>query len=64
MAEDKSYLSRSNTARRWPGSWTRRSRDYQVTTDTFLQIAPKIRPSLADEVIEEFRKDSITYSRT
>jgi SpoVK/Ycf46/Vps4 family AAA+-type ATPase len=38
--------------------------DYQVTTDTFLQIAPKIRPSLADEVIEEFQKDSITYSRT
>lgn len=39
-------------------------RDYQVTTDTFLQLAPKIRPSLADEVVEEFRKDSITYSRT
>lgn len=38
--------------------------DYQVTTDSFLQIVPKIRPSLADEVIEEFRKDSITYSRT
>jgi SpoVK/Ycf46/Vps4 family AAA+-type ATPase len=38
--------------------------DYQVTTDTFRQIAPNIRPSLADEVIEEFRKDSITYSRT
>ena len=38
--------------------------DYQVTTDTFRQIAPKIRPSLADEVIEEFQKDSITYSRT
>jgi SpoVK/Ycf46/Vps4 family AAA+-type ATPase len=38
--------------------------DYQVTTETFLQIVPKIRPSLADEVIEEFRKDSLTYSRT
>jgi transitional endoplasmic reticulum ATPase len=38
--------------------------DYQVTTETFLQIVPKIRPSLADEVIEEFQKDSITYSRT
>ena len=38
--------------------------DYQVTTDTFIQIVPKIRPSLADEVIEEFQKDSITYSRT
>jgi SpoVK/Ycf46/Vps4 family AAA+-type ATPase len=38
--------------------------DYQVTTDSFLHIVPKIRASLADEVIEEFRKDSITYSRT
>jgi SpoVK/Ycf46/Vps4 family AAA+-type ATPase len=38
--------------------------DYQVTTDTFRLIAPKIRPSLAGEVIEEFQKDSITYSRT
>ncbi len=39
-------------------------RDYQVTTDTFIQILPKIRPSLTDEIIEEFQKDSITYSRT
>jgi SpoVK/Ycf46/Vps4 family AAA+-type ATPase len=38
--------------------------DYQVTTDTFMRIAPNIRPSLADEVIEQFQKDSITYSRT
>lgn len=38
--------------------------DYQVTTETFRHIVPKIRPSLADEVIEEFKKDSITYSRT
>ncbi len=38
--------------------------DYQVTTDTFLRILPKIRASLADEVIEEFRKDSVTYSRS
>ncbi len=38
--------------------------DYQVTTETFLQIVPKICPSLADAVIEEFQKDSITYSRT
>lgn len=39
-------------------------RDFQVTTDTFLQIVPKIRPSLTDEVIVEFQKDIITYSRT
>jgi len=38
--------------------------DYRVTTDTFIQMLPKIRPSLTDEIIEEFQKDSITYSRT
>jgi transitional endoplasmic reticulum ATPase len=38
--------------------------DYRVTTDTFIQILPKIKPSLTDEIIEEFQKDSITYSRT
>jgi len=34
-----------------------------VTLDTFLQIMPKIRPSLTDDMIEELHKDSITYSR-
>ncbi|HSW62156.1 MAG TPA: AAA family ATPase [Dissulfurispiraceae bacterium] len=38
--------------------------DFQVTTDTFEQILPRIRPSLADDVIQEFQKDSVTYSRT
>lgn len=38
--------------------------NYRVTTDIFVQILPKIRPSLTDEIIEEFQKDSITYSRT
>jgi len=38
--------------------------DYRVNTETFIQIIPKIRPSLTDEIIEEFQKDSITYSRT
>jgi transitional endoplasmic reticulum ATPase len=37
--------------------------DYRVTTDTFIQIVPTIRPSLTDDIIEEFQKDSITYSR-
>lgn len=37
--------------------------DYRVTLDTFQQILPKIRPSLTDEMIEEFQKDSLTYSR-
>jgi len=38
--------------------------DYRVTTETFIQIISKIRPSLTDEIIEEFQKDCITYSRT
>jgi SpoVK/Ycf46/Vps4 family AAA+-type ATPase len=37
--------------------------DYRVTTDVFVEILSKIRPSLTDEIIEEFQKDSITYSR-
>ena len=37
--------------------------DYRVNTDTFMQIMPKMRPSLSDEVIAEFEKDSISYSR-
>jgi len=37
--------------------------DYLVTTDTFLQIMPKVLPSLSDELIEDFEKDSVMYSR-
>jgi transitional endoplasmic reticulum ATPase len=37
--------------------------DYHVTLETFQQIMPKIRPSLTDEMIEELRSDSLTYSR-
>lgn len=37
--------------------------DYRVTTDTFTQILSKMRPSLSSEVIKEFEKDSINYSR-
>jgi SpoVK/Ycf46/Vps4 family AAA+-type ATPase len=37
--------------------------DYWVSTETIFEIMPKIRPSLTDEIIEEFEKDSITYSR-
>ncbi|MDA8387091.1 MAG: AAA family ATPase [Nitrospiraceae bacterium] len=39
-------------------------RNYQVTTQTFVEILPRIRPSLTEEIIEEFQKDIITYSRT
>jgi transitional endoplasmic reticulum ATPase len=39
-------------------------RDYRVTTETFIEILPNIRPSLTEEIVEDFQKDSITYSRT
>lgn len=38
-------------------------KDYFVTTGTFEHILPGVKPSLADEVIQEFEKDSLTYSR-
>lgn len=38
--------------------------DYQVTTDTIAQILPKVRPTLTEEIVEQFEKDSITYART
>jgi SpoVK/Ycf46/Vps4 family AAA+-type ATPase len=37
--------------------------DFRVTTDTIFEIIPKIRPTLTEEVIMEFEKDSIAYSR-
>ncbi|MGA3113889.1 MAG: AAA family ATPase [Syntrophobacteraceae bacterium] len=39
------------------------NKDYKVTTEDFLQIMANMRPSLTDEIVEEFRKDSLTYSR-
>jgi len=38
--------------------------DYRVTTETFAEILPQMRPSLSDEMIEEFSQDSLTYTRT
>ena len=37
--------------------------DYRVTTETIFQIMPKINPTLTDDIIKEFEKDSITYAR-
>ena len=37
--------------------------DYRVTTATILEIIPKIRPTLTEEIITEFEKDSLTYAR-
>jgi len=39
-------------------------RDFKVTTDTFVEFLTRIRPSLTDEIIKDFKKDCITYSRT
>ncbi|HUT72047.1 MAG TPA: AAA family ATPase [Desulfatiglandales bacterium] len=38
-------------------------KDCSVTTRTFLQMIPKVRPSLTDEIIEEFEHDRIHYTR-
>ena len=40
-----------------------RKEDYKVTTKTIAQIMSNVRPSLTDEIIKEFEKDSITYAR-
>jgi transitional endoplasmic reticulum ATPase len=37
--------------------------NYRVTEKTFAHMMPNVRASLSDEVIEEFEKDSISYSR-
>ncbi len=37
--------------------------DYKAVTEDFLQVAAEMRPTLTDEIIEEFEKDSRTYSR-
>jgi transitional endoplasmic reticulum ATPase len=38
--------------------------EYFVTTETVMRILTEIRPTLTDEVINEFDKDSQTYSRS
>lgn len=38
--------------------------NHLVTVDAFEHILPKIRPTLTDEIIAEFEKDSVTFSRT
>jgi SpoVK/Ycf46/Vps4 family AAA+-type ATPase len=37
--------------------------DHKVTTETIFQIMPRVRPSLTDEILEEFERDSHTYAR-
>jgi len=37
--------------------------DYQVTAETFVHILPKVPASLSDDVLDEFTKDSVSFSR-
>jgi len=37
--------------------------DYRVTTETFVEIIPKVRPTLTNEIIEEFERDCDRYTR-
>jgi SpoVK/Ycf46/Vps4 family AAA+-type ATPase len=37
--------------------------DYLVTEETFMHIESRVLPSLSDEIIAEFEKDSVSYSR-
>ncbi|MDD2464867.1 MAG: ATP-binding protein [Desulfobulbus sp.] len=38
--------------------------DYLVIEETFMHILPKVPPSLNQEVIDEFEKDSVSFART
>jgi transitional endoplasmic reticulum ATPase len=37
--------------------------DFRVDTGVILEILPKIRPTLTEDIITEFEKDSLTYAR-
>jgi len=37
--------------------------DYQVTAETFVHILPKVPASLSDDILDEFTKDSVSFSR-
>jgi transitional endoplasmic reticulum ATPase len=38
-------------------------KDYRISTRTFLEIIPTIRPSLTDGIIKELEEDSLEYTR-
>lgn len=38
-------------------------RDYRLDTDIFMEVIPKLRPTLTDEIIEEFNQDCRDYTR-
>lgn len=38
-------------------------KDYRLSTDTFLQMLPKVRPTLTEEIISQFQQDCEEYTR-
>ncbi len=38
-------------------------KDYKVVTEDIFKVMGQVRPSLTDEIVEEFEKDSHTFSR-
>ncbi|MEW6531735.1 MAG: AAA family ATPase [Thermodesulfobacteriota bacterium] len=40
-----------------------RGKDYKVSTKTFLEMIPTIRPTLTQEIVTEFEQDCAQYSR-
>jgi transitional endoplasmic reticulum ATPase len=38
-------------------------RDYQITTDLFLEKIPEVKPSLTDKIIAEFERDCREFTR-
>ncbi len=37
--------------------------DFKVTTDTILELIPRVRPTLTDEIVEQFEQDAREYTR-
>ncbi|MEJ2716094.1 MAG: AAA family ATPase [Deltaproteobacteria bacterium] len=41
----------------------REGEDFRVTTQTFLEMIPKLKPTLTDEIIHAFEEDCLKYTR-
>ena len=37
--------------------------DFRLTTDAFLDVLPRVRPTLTDEIIRDFEQDCVKYTR-
>ncbi len=38
-------------------------KEYRITTDTFLEMIPLMKPTLNEDIIREFEQDCIDYTR-